>query len=277
MPRFNTDDAGAVRTPGSRVRPAAVAGLFYPQDPGELSSALETLLGERCASSPAPKALIVPHAGYIYSGAVASRAYGSLGSAARLLRRIVMLGPSHRVWFAGLALPEAQAFATPLGVLRVDAAAVGKLRDLPAVVVSDRPHAAEHCLEVQLPFLQRLTPSAQIVPIVAGDATPAEVEAVIDALWGDAETLIVVSSDLSHYHPYGIAQALDAQTAQAILDGREDLSGDRACGYVVLNGLSRAVRKRGMRAELLDVRNSGDTAGDRQRVVGYGAFAFYDA
>jgi hypothetical protein len=275
--RFNVGDVLKPDRPNPIVRPAAVAGLFYPGDPDELSAALEALLAEPHAPPQLPKALIVPHAGYIYSGAVAGQAYGSLGSVARSLRRVVLLGPSHHEWFRGLAVPAVEAFATPLGVMRVDAVAVSKLCELPAVVVSDAPHALEHSLEVQLPFLQRLAPAAEIVPLVAGDATPAEVETVIDALWGGAETLIVVSSDLSHDHPYGTAQALDAATAQAILDGREDLSGDQACGCVVVNGLARAVRTRGLRAELLDLRNSGDTAGDRRRVVGYGAFGFYDA
>jgi MEMO1 family protein len=263
--------------PKSNVRSAAVAGLFYPGDPDELRVTVETLLAGPQARPWLPKALVVPHAGYVYSGAVAGRAYGSLGSAARSLRRVVLLGPSHHEWFRGVAVPAVEAFATPLGVVRVDAEAVNKLRELPAVVISDAPHAREHSLEVQLPFLQRLAPDAEIVPVVAGNATVAEVGTVIDALWGGIETLIVVSSDLSHYHPYGIAQSLDAATAQAILAFRQDLSGDQACGCVVLNGLARAVRKRGLRAALLDLRNSGDTAGDRRRVVGYGAFGFYDA
>ena len=260
----------------STVRPAAVAGLFYPGDAQTLSATVDNLLSRPHAGRGLPKALIVPHAGYVYSGAVAGQAYGSLGNAARSLRRIVLLGPCHHEWVKGLAIPTVEGFATPLGVMRVDAAAVRTLRDLPAVVFADAPHAREHSLEVQLPFLQRLAPVAEIVPIVAGDATPAEVEAVIDTLWGGAETLVVISSDLSHYHSYGTARALDAATAQSILDGREDLSGDQACGCVVVNGLTRATRKRGLRAELLDLRNSGDTAGDRMRVVGYGAFGFYD-
>jgi MEMO1 family protein len=275
--RFNADETVTGTGPRSTVRPAAVAGLFYPGDADELGAAVAALLAGPHAGQRPPKALIVPHAGYVYSGAVAGRAYGSLGPAAPSLRRVVLLGPSHHEWFRGLAVPTVEAFATPLGVVRVDAAAVQLLRGLPAVVVADTPHAREHSLEVQLPFLQRLAPLAGIVPVVAGDATPAEVEAVIDALWGGNETLIVVSSDLSHYHSYGAAQALDAATAQAILDGREDLSGEQACGCVVVNGLARAMRKHGLRAELLDLRNSGDTAGDRQRVVGYGAFGFYDA
>jgi AmmeMemoRadiSam system protein B len=257
------------------VRPAAVAGLFYPSDPDELSATVKALLAGPHVPVRPPKALIVPHAGYVYSGPVAGRAYGSLGSAARALRRIVLLGPSHHEWFRGLAIPSARAFATPLGVMRIDEAAVKKLRELPTVVVADSPHGREHSIEVQLPFLQRLAPEAEIVPIVAGDAAPAEVEAVMEALWGGAETLIVVSSDLSHYHPYAAARALDAATARAILDGREDLSGAQACGCVAVNGLARAARKHGLRAELLDLRNSGDTAGDREQVVGYGAFGFH--
>ena len=259
------------------VRPAAVAGLFYPDDPAELSSMVDALLGVPDAPGRLPEAVIVPHAGYAYSGPVAGRAYGSLGPQARSLRRILLLGPSHRVWFHGLAVPQARTFATPLGNVHVDGASLARLRDLPDVIFSDEPHALEHSLEVQLPFLQRVAPSAEIVPVVTGDASPAEVAALIDALWGGTDTLIVASSDLSHYHPYPIAQALDAATVQAILHGREDLTGEQACGCVVLNGLAHAARGRRLRAELLDLRNSGDTAGDRRRVVGYGAFAFYDA
>ncbi len=259
------------------VRRPAVAGLFYPDDPAELRATLDALLGPSAAAGRLPKAVIVPHAGYPYSGLVAAQAYGSLRPQARALRRILLLGPSHFVWFRGIAAPEAGEFATPLGGVRLDSAALAEVRRLPAVVSSDEPHAREHSLEVQLPFLQRIAPDAQIVPLVAGDATPTEVAAVIDALWGSDDTLIVVSSDLSHYHPYQVAQTLDARTAQAILDGREDLTGEQACGCVVVNGLTHALRGRHLHAELIDLRNSGDTAGDRRRVVGYGAFAFYDA
>ncbi len=254
-----------------------MAGLFYPGSAEQLAATLDALLADVPARAERPRALIVPHAGYQYSGPVAAQAYGSLGSAARSLRRVVLLGPSHREWFRGLALPAAQGFATPLGVVRIDEQAASQLRQLPGVVVSDVPHRLEHSLEVQLPFLQRLAPEAQIVPIVSGDASPAEVAAVIETLWGRADTLILVSSDLSHYHPYAIARGLDAATANAILAGRETLSGDEACGCVAVNGLAHAVRRSRLRGELLDLRNSGDTAGDRQRVVGYGAFGFYDA
>jgi AmmeMemoRadiSam system protein B len=268
-----------MRGPAARpeVRPAAVAGLFYPGNAGELNATLDSLLAGAESGVRAPKALIVPHAGYMYSGTVAGRAYRTLEPVARLLQRIVLLGPSHREWFRGLAVPRAQAFATPLGLSRIDPVAVDRLTRLPAVVVADAPHAREHSLEVQLPFLQRLLPNAEIVPIVVGEATPAEAEAIIDALWGGPETVIVVSSDLSHYHPYEEARALDTETAEAILDARAALTGEEACGCIPVNGLLRAARRRGLRVELLDLRNSGDTAGDRDRVVGYGAFGFYDA
>jgi MEMO1 family protein len=261
----------------STIRPAAVAGLFYPDDPGALSAAVEAHLGRPHEAPQMPKAVIVPHAGYIYSGPTAGKAYASLGFGARSLRRVVLLGPCHRTWFRGLALPSVGAFETPLGAVAIEQASVGELRRLPAVLVSDEPHAQEHSLEVQLPFIQHVAPDARIVPAVAGLATPAEVGALIDAMWDDSGTLIVVSSDLSHYNSYETARAYDTATAQAILDGREDLEGQQACGCVVINGLSHAIRKRGLRAELLDLRNSGDTAGDKARVVGYGAFGFYDA
>ena len=197
-------------------------------------------------------------------------------SAARALRQVLLLGPSHREWFRGLAVPTVEAFATPLGTVRVDTAAVSRLCALPAVVRSDAAHALEHSLEVQLPFLQQIAPAAEIVPVVAGDATPAEVAAVIEQLWDGPETLIVVSSDLSHYHSYRTARSLDDATAQAIVAGPTDLSGEQACGCVLVNGLTLAVRTHGLRAEVLDLCNSGDTAGDKQRVVGYGAFGFFD-
>jgi AmmeMemoRadiSam system protein B len=275
--RFNPVATQHGPVAGSEVRPAAVAGLFYPETAEELGKTLDALLEGAEPAAAVPKALIVPHAGYVYSGAVAARAFRRLRSAAHMLRRVVLLGPSHREWLRGLALPRSRAFATPLGLVRIDAAAAARAAHLPSVLVSDVPHAREHSLEVQLPFLQRLLPEAEIVPIVVGDAAPAEVEAVIEALWGGPETLIVVSSDLSHYHPYDEARALDAGTAAAIVAGRAGLTGEEACGCNAVNGLLRVVRRRGLRAELLDLRNSGDTAGDRDRVVGYGAFGFYDA
>jgi AmmeMemoRadiSam system protein B len=264
---------GSFRSP---VRPAAVAGLFYPAEPDTLRATVAGLLAGARASAPAPQALILPHAGYFYSGTIAATGYAALGAAAGALRRIVLLGPSHRVCLQGLAVPSARAFATPLGELPIDTAAVATLRQLPSVTLSDDAHALEHSLEVQLPFLRQLAPQARIVPVVAGEASPAEVAAVIDALWGGPETLLVVSSDLSHYQAYESARVTDRATAQAIVAGRADLHGAAACGAVLINGLAHSARRRGLRSEVLDLRNSGDTAGDRRRVVGYGAFGYYD-
>ncbi|MBS0392998.1 MAG: AmmeMemoRadiSam system protein B [Proteobacteria bacterium] len=259
------------------ARPAAVAGLFYPADPDELHALLDALLSGPVPVGPAPKALIVPHAGYPYSGKVAGRAFRTLVPVAARIRRVVLVGPSHREWFRGLALPRATAFTTPLGRAEIDAAGVAQLAALRGVIVADAPHAREHSLEVQLPFLQRIVPGAPVVPVLVGEATATDVEAMLEAIWGGPETVIVVSSDLSHYHTYEAARARDARTATEILAARPTLDGSDACGSVPVNGLLRAARRHHMRVELLDQCSSGDTAGDHARVVGYGAFGFYDA
>ena len=258
------------------VRPPAVAGMFYPGDgPG-----LERLLGA-CfgAARPAeailhPKALVVPHAGYIYSGPVAASAYRLLEPWRQVIRRVVLLGPVHRVWVAGLALPGVDAFDTPLGRVPLDQAAIDRIADLPQVAVSPQAHAQEHSLEVHLPFLQRVLADFSLVPLVVGGAGPDAVAQVLDRLWGGEETLIVVSSDLSHFLAYADAVRKDTATARAILTLDARLDGEQACGAYPVNGLLLAARQRGLTPHLLDLRNSGDTAGDRSRVVGYGAFAF---
>ena len=274
----------------SRVRPAAVAGSFYPRDPETLRSTVEECLAQACCVTPPshtaahavatpsarPKALICPHAGYIYSGPIAGSAYGALGDALEGIERVVLLGPSHFVPFSGLALPRAEAFQTPLGLVPVDSDARRELLRVPHVVSADAPHASEHSLEVQLPFLQVLLGEVPVLPIAAGDATPPEVAAALERVWGGEETLVVISSDLSHYLDYARARSVDAATAQAILGHSTELDGDQACGYVGVNGLLWAGQLRHMRVRLLDLRNSGDTQPDRSRVVGYGAFALYE-
>jgi AmmeMemoRadiSam system protein B len=263
------------------VRRPAVAGTFYPAEPAALRGAVDRLLAGVAAlpgSAPvAPKALIVPHAGYVYSGATAASAYARLARAAAGIRRVILLGPAHRLPLAGLALPGARQFATPLGTIAVDADAVAIARGLPQVAEIPQAHAGEHSLEVQLPFLQRVLPEFTLLPLVVGDATGAMVAGVLDALWGGPETLIVVSSDLSHYHSYREARALDDATTARILAFAPDLDHEQACGATPINGLLQAARRRGLRVELLDLRNSGDTAGDRHRVVGYAAFGFREA
>ena len=264
-----------------RVRRPAVAGSFYPDDPAVLRASVARYIDEARAvrgargASAAPKAIIVPHAGYEYSGAIAASGYAAVTHLAGMVKRVVLLGPAHRVAVDGLAVPSVDAFATPLGPIEIDDAARTIALGCGGVVVDDAAHAAEHSLEVHLPFLQHvLGPGFCVLPLVVGDASPATVASVLDALWGGRETLIVVSSDLSHYEPYGVAREDDLRTAQAIINGAFDAIGPYdACGVRPVSGLLVAARRHDLDVQLLDLRNSGDTAGPAERVVGYGAFA----
>lgn len=263
----------------ARIRPAAVAGAFYPGTPGTLAADVRGYLDAAQARTAAPagawpKALIVPHAGYIYSGPVAASAYAQLAAGRGIIRRVVLFGPTHRVGIRGLALPAARAFATPLGNVGVDQDAVAFALALPQVRRSDAPHALEHALEVQIPFLQTVLEDFTIVPFAVGDAAPAQVAEVIDLLWGGPETLIVISSDLSHYHRYAEAQGMDRASAGHIVALEPVLDHEQACGATPVNALLLCAQRRGMRPALLDLRNSGDTAGDKSHVVGYAAFSF---
>ena len=261
------------------VRPAAVAGAFYPADPRELKATVERLLAEaRAARQPAgkPKALIAPHAGYVYSGAIAASAFCTLDWRAGEVRRVVLLGPAHFTPLRGLALPVWRALATPLGEVAVDEDARARLPALPQVSFSDAAHAREHSLEVELPFLLAALGRFQVVPLAVGRASPEEVAGVLEQLWGGPETLIVVSSDLSHYLPYAVAKRRDEATAEAIAN-LQIVEADDACGAAPVNGLLLAARRKGLQCARLDLRNSGDMAGDRSSVVGYGAFAFTEA
>jgi len=268
------------RTPMEGLRHAAVAGSFYPGN----AQALRQAVAQHLSHVPAPcrqaqqlpKLLLVPHAGYVYSGDVAACAYALLAPLRWRIRRVVLLGPAHRVALRGLAAPRALAFETPLGTVPVDQAALSTLSDLPQVHFSDAAHAEEHALEVQLPFLQTvLGDGYTLLPLVVGETSSEAVEEVLERLWGGDETLIVISSDLSHYLPYGEARLRDQQTVQRILTCTPSLRGDEACGAMPLNGALRVARRHGLQPRLLDLRNSADTAGgDPRRVVGYGAVAF---
>lgn len=263
----------------ANVRPAAVAGAFYPGDSRELLAEIDALLGAVESLAPCfghPKALIVPHAGYVYSGGVAASAYSELASARGVVRRVVMLGPVHRVPVRGLALPASEAFVTPLGRIPIDRDAVKAASALPQVVASGPAHALEHSLEVQLPFLQRVLGAFALVPFAVGDASVEEVAQVIEHLWGGPETLIVLSTDLSHYHAYDEARRIDGATLERIERLSADLNHDQACGATPLNGLLRVARTRGLKIRRLAACNSGDTAGDRDRVVGYASFALHE-
>lgn len=260
------------------IRSPAVAGLFYPADARQLKQEVKHLLATAQLHNFKSKALIVPHAGYIYSGAIAASAYASLGSAAAAaaIRRVVLLGPAHRVAVHGLALPGVDVFETPLGSVKLDQELVAAIAHLPQVTISREAHALEHSLEVQLPFLQNVLGDFTLLPLAVGWATAKDVAEVLENLWGGEETLIVISSDLSHYLPYAIAQRVDSETVQAILQLRQPIAHDHACGSVAVNGLIIAAQKHHLTPHLLDLRNSGDTAGSRDQVVGYAAIAFND-
>ncbi len=262
------------------VRPAAVAGTFYPGDAARLAREVADLLDGVDNLAPRfgfPKALIVPHAGYIYSGPVAASAYDELAAARGIVKRVVLLGPVHRVPVRGLALPQADAFQTPLGTLAVDAAAVQMIADLPQVVRSGPAHAHEHALEVQLPFLQKMLGEFSIVPLAVGEASVAEVAQVLERLWGGRETLVVLSTDLSHYHAYDEARRIDHATIARIARLATDLDHEEACGATPLNGLLFFSKQQQLSVKLLAACNSGDTAGGKREVVGYSAFGLYQA
>jgi hypothetical protein len=263
------------------IRPPVVAGSFYPAEPDVMERQLRRFLSEADnapVGAAVPKALIVPHAGWSYSGAVAARGYARLAAARGRISRVVLIGPSHHVAFKGMALDAAEAWSTPTGTIPLDTDAIAGLRRLPMTGTLDAAYAREHALEVHVPFLQHVLGAFHLVPIVAGDTPPEAVAAVLDAVWGGEETLVVVSTDLSHYLGYDACQALDASTAAAIerLDGTA-IANEGACGRVPLRGLLLTAKRRGMTIERLDLRNSGDTAGGRDRVVGYGTWALTEA
>lgn len=268
----------------SLVRPPAVAGLFYSADAqalfNEVSALLDQAVQHLNPDAQAPKAIIAPHAGYVYSGAVAALAYAPLLSQRGTITRVVLLGPTHRVAVRGLALPGVQAFATPLGNVALDTVAMAAIAHLPQVVSSPEVHEQEHSLEVQLPFLQMvlgINSPWQLVPLAVGDASPDEVAQVLAMLWGGPETLVVVSSDLSHFLPYDQARAVDAQSMELLLGQQGQLNHQQACGATPINGLMPVARHYGLVPELLGFCNSGDTAGDKDRVVGYASFGFFVA
>lgn len=256
--------------------------MFYESDPGRLRHDVEGFLAaapDSAAVGAPPKAIIAPHAGYIYSGPIAGFAYATLKPLRGRIKRIVLMGPAHRVYVEGLAASTAGAFATPMGDVPVDQGTIASLvQEFHFVRYVDEVHAGEHSLEVQLPFLQDLFEDFELLPFAVGAASPGQVETVLDRLWGGDETLIVISSDLSHYRSYDAARQIDAFTSQQIEKlTPEGLTGEHACGYLPISGLLRAASKRGLHCRILDTRSSGDTAGPRDRVVGYGAYAFYPA
>ena len=273
MRGFNVTGAA----PPERIRAPNVAGMFYPGDAAALRREVDAHLCGARTGGAAPKALIAPHAGYRYSGAIAASAYARLKPRAREIRRVVLLGPAHYHPVRGVAAPAAGAFATPLGRVPVDTAWIRRALELEFVRELDPAFEREHSLEVHLPFLMRVLPRFSLAPLLVGTADPAEIDTLLEALWGGPETVIVISSDLSHYLDYESARRLDAQTSEAIVALRhDDIGHGQACGRHAVNGLLHLAKRRGLEAAALDVRNSGDTAGPRDRVVGYGAYALFE-
>jgi len=260
------------------IRQPAVSGLFYPEDARTLRRMVEGFLAEATPEGGVPKAIIAPHAGYIYSGPIAASVYARLAAGRSSIRRVVLLGPSHRVPFQGLAVSGASSFRTPLGDILLDRESIDGLADMPQVVSLEVAHAGEHSLEVQLPFLQLLLDEFTLVPLVVGDVRSEAVAEVLERLWDGPETLIVISSDLSHYHDYLTARAMDQATSQAIVSLHPEALGyEDACGRIPVAGLLLQAKRLALKGELIDLRNSGDTAGSKDSVVGYGAYAFTQA
>ena len=262
-----------------RIRPAAVAGMFYPENGAELRRFLDTALQEAtiriAPDEPAPAALIAPHAGYIYSGPIAASAYARIAHAREVIRRVVLIGPAHRVAFDGLATSSAESFATPLGLVDLDRAAIEQILALPFVHEIDEAHAAEHSLEVHLPFLQRVLDDFTIVPLAMGRTGPGQILEVVERLWDAPRTLMVISSDLSHHHNYETAMRLDGATSRAIESLRpDDIAPEQACGRAAIQAMLNFARPHHLKPRTVDQRNSGDTAGSRDQVVGYGAYVF---
>ena len=261
----------------NQIRQPAVAGMFYPADKQLLIRDIHEYLDQvKIEQDSVPKALVVPHAGYMYSGPIAASAYKQLIPVKDKIKRVILFGPSHRVAFHGLAAPQVDFFNTPLGNIAIDHQTIEQVADLPQVILSDQAHLQEHSLEVQLPFLQEILSDFSLVPFVVGEADRFEVAEVIEKLWGDEDTLIVISTDLSHYHSYNEAKQMDQDTSDAIVNLKpEQIEYDDACGRNGLNGMITVAEEKQLVADILDLRNSGDTAGDKSRVVGYGAYVFH--
>jgi MEMO1 family protein len=257
------------------VRSPAVAGMFYPSQPDALIRVVNAAVAASTADQVPAKAIVAPHAGYAYSGAIAGSAYRSVAHLGDTVTRVVLIGPSHRMAFEGIVAPSATGLETPLGTVAIDLAAVTRALALPGVRIFDAAFDGEHALEVELPFILTLFPRASVVPFLTGDASVGAVERLLEELWGGPETLVVVSSDLSHFLDYESAQKIDLGTSQAIekiSPGKIDGTG--ACGHRALAGLIARAAKLDLRATTRDRRNSGDTNGPRDRVVGYGAYTF---
>jgi len=268
-----------MQTIESQTRAPCVAGLFYPDDPTrlrfQLSQLFEVAEREERAKGYHPRAIVAPHAGYIYSGPIAANAYDSILSRSEEIERVIILGPSHQLAFDGAACPSASHFSTPLGLVELDVSEIRRLEAQGLVHINDAAHVREHSIEVQLPFLQFLLPKFKLLPIVVGLSDPLPIAAILESYWRAADSLIVISSDLSHYLDYYEARHIDRDTSTAIEACRwQDIGPHQACGCYPLRGLLQLAREENCKVTCIDLRNSGDTAGEKSRVVGYGAYVF---
>ncbi|MCW8930188.1 MAG: AmmeMemoRadiSam system protein B [Gammaproteobacteria bacterium] len=260
------------------TRHPAVAGTFYPGETKELNSSIQGYLddAETKPINSKPKAMIVPHAGYIYSGPIAASAYSQLIPFAKQISRVVLLGPSHKIPILGIACSSQDSFKTPLGDIPLDRKLIDKVEQLPFVETHDDAHLQEHSLEVQLPFLQKVLPEFTLVPLVIGQIEDEQVSELIETLWLEENTLFLISSDLSHYLDYERAQECDQATSEAIADlTPQKIHYEQACGRSAIAGMLLSAKKHSLKVQMLDLRNSGDTAGTKDRVVGYGSWAFF--
>lgn len=259
------------------IRPTAVAGSFYPKQASELNTMLDKYLSLETVKIASPKAIIAPHAGYIYSGLTAASIYSNVEQIKDKVRRVVLLGPTHRVYVKGIALPTNTHFASPLGNVTLDTQSLNKISKHSFVHYIDEAHEQEHSLEVHIPFLQKVLSDFVLSPILIGEASPGQVAIILNELWGGEETLIVISSDLSHFHDYETAAKTDNKTTQLIENfDYEHIGSKQACGCMPMRGLLKLAQEKNMSIKTIDVRNSGDTAGTKDRVVGYGAYALFE-
>jgi len=261
-------------------RQASVAGSFYPKNPAQLKKTLTNLFNANedlnIDFQTPVKAIIAPHAGYIYSGPIAAKAYSLVSTCIKGKNKITIIGPSHFVPFNGIALSTAEFFETPLGKIKVDHHAYELINRIPEVIYLDEAHAREHSIEVHLPFIQYLKKDVRIIPLAVGQTSYQKVAKVLEKFCEEKDNLIIISSDLSHYHAYGYAQKYDLQTALKIENYKcSQLGPNEACGYLAIAGLLKMAKDRKYKIKRIDLCNSGDTSGSKDTVVGYGSWFFH--
>ena len=260
-----------------KIKQADVAGMFYPGEEASLRQMVDGFIQKALSFDLRPRAIIAPHAGYIYSGSIAGTAYKTIAAVRDQIENVIIMSPAHRFYLRGIALHMADAFATPLGNIPVNIGIVKKIKQFSSVQWEERSFIQEHGLETHLPFIQRaFKPGIKIVPMIVGECQESEVAEILESVWEDPRNFVIISSDLSHFHSYADAKKLDRNTVDLIqnLDS-QSLDTEFACGHYPICGLLNLARNRKLKIKALDIRSSGDTAGSKESVVGYGSFAVY--